>query len=156
MQIAIHNLAEETTPHLKALAHFINCVIADREGTAGNVPPLPTTAAPVAPGVSAASTPPAAPAQDDETTLNTDAPAVDKAGLPWNEQIHASSKAVNQDGTWRYKRGVDKALIDQVEAELRGAPAAPAPEAPPAPPAPPAAPAAQDVPPPPPPAEAAP
>lgn len=43
----------------------------------------------------------------------------DSNGLPWDERIHASSKALNADGTWRTKRGVDKALVAQVEAELR-------------------------------------
>lgn len=39
--------------------------------------------------------------------------------LPWDERIHASTKAKNADGTWRTKRGVDKAEVAKVEAELR-------------------------------------
>lgn len=46
-------------------------------------------------------------------------PTTDSTGLPWDERIHASSKALNADGTWRTKRGVDKALVAEVEAELR-------------------------------------
>lgn len=79
-------------------------------------------------------------------------PETDSTGLVWDERIHSSSKALNADGTWRTKRGVDKALVAQVEAELRGSdpeelerveeevkellaapPAPPAPEAPKAP-----------------------
>lgn len=47
------------------------------------------------------------------------APDVDSRGLPWDERIHAGTKATNADGSWRNKRGVDKALLDAVEAELR-------------------------------------
>jgi hypothetical protein len=46
------------------------------------------------------------------------APDVDSRGLPWDERIHASTKATNGDGSWRNKRGVDKALVEAVEAEL--------------------------------------
>lgn len=45
--------------------------------------------------------------------------SIDANGLVWDERIHASSKALNADGTWRTKRGVDKALVASVEAELR-------------------------------------
>lgn len=53
---------------------------------------------------------------------------LDKNGLPWDARIHASTKTKKGDGTWTAKRGVDPALVPQVEAELRqvmGAPAAP-------------------------------
>jgi len=59
------------------------------------------------------------------------APAVDGAGYPWDERIHASTKACNADGTWRAKRGIDKGAKAAVEQELRArygiAPAAEAP-----------------------------
>lgn len=62
---------------------------------------------------------------------------LDKHGLPWDGRIHAGTKRKNADGSWTAKRGVDPALVAQVEAELRqvmGAPAAaplaPAPAAP--------------------------
>jgi hypothetical protein len=47
-------------------------------------------------------------------------PAVDATGLPHDERIHASSKALNADGTWRKRRGVDDETVTSVEAELRG------------------------------------
>jgi hypothetical protein len=47
-------------------------------------------------------------------------PDVDSRGLPWDERIHAGTKVLNVDGTWRNKRGVDKNLLAQVEAELQG------------------------------------
>lgn len=53
---------------------------------------------------------------------------LDKHGLPWDNRIHAESKAKIADGSWRKKRGVDPALVAQVEAELRqvmGAPSSP-------------------------------
>ena len=47
-------------------------------------------------------------------------------GFPWDERIHAGTKAKLKDGTWRQKRGVDPALVEQVKAELAGAAALPA------------------------------
>lgn len=56
---------------------------------------------------------------DDDGPTNADAPDTDKRGYPWDERIHASSKALNKDGTWRYRRNTDQSLIDAVEGELR-------------------------------------
>lgn len=78
-----------------------------------NVVPLPSTTA-IAP-------PPAAPSP---------AGNLDSRGLPWDGRIHASTRALLQDGSWRQKRRTDPAYVAQVEAELRGAQAAPAPAAP--------------------------
>ncbi len=59
---------------------------------------------------------------------------VDKNGFPWNEVIHSSSKALNADGTWRKKKGVDAGTVARVEAQMRGGAApAPAPTAVPTP-----------------------
>lgn len=60
------------------------------------------------------------PAPDPIVTNPEGAPDVDSRGLPWDERIHASTKATNGDGSWRNKRGVDKALLEAVEAELAG------------------------------------
>ena len=88
----------------------------------------------------------------------------DKNGLPWDERIHSGPKdkrPKNADGSWRKRRGVDDALVEQVEAELRqvmGATGNPAPAAPTAAaspePAPAPAPTAAPVVPPPTPADA--
>jgi hypothetical protein len=71
----------------------------------------------------------------DDSHIDDGAPAVDSAGNPWDARIHASSKATVSDGTWRMKRGVDRATAaemtpmppklimitsDEMEAELRG------------------------------------
>lgn len=50
---------------------------------------------------------------------NLTPPALDTKGLPWDERIHAKSKALNADGSWRSRRNVEDAIISQVEAELR-------------------------------------
>lgn len=68
--------------------------------------------------------------QDDEPT-NATPPATDKNGLPWDERIHAGTKALNADDTWKKRRGVDDATVAAVTAELTGA--APQPEPTPAP-----------------------
>lgn len=51
--------------------------------------------------------------------------ALDADGLPWDERIHAKSKAQVAGDRWRKRRGVDDATVAMVEAQLRGA-AAPA------------------------------
>lgn len=55
---------------------------------------------------------------DDEGEQNNAAPNVDKNGLPWDARIHAGTKALNADGTWKKRRGVDDATIAAVTAEL--------------------------------------
>lgn len=101
---------------------------------------------------------PAAVEQEEAATPST--ATHDGTGLPWDARIHSDPASLTAKNVWRAKRGVDKALVAQVEAELRGqqpqiatpapvaAPAAPAPLAMPtlAAPAPLAAPAAPFVP----------
>lgn len=55
---------------------------------------------------------------------------LDATGLPWDERIHAGTKAKNKDGSWKGKRGVQPVLITEVEAELRNQNASVAPTAP--------------------------
>ncbi len=43
---------------------------------------------------------------------------LDVRGLPYDARIHSAGKSKNQDGTWRYRRGVDPTLIEQVEKEI--------------------------------------
>ena len=123
--------------------------------TAGAVPSL--TAPENMPATTFAATVPNVPAPPAPTSENagqvvappTANPAggveLDKAGLPWDGRIHASTKTKTKPGLWTAKRGVDPALVVTVEAELRqvmGAAPAVAPAAPPAPPAAPVAPVA--------------
>ena len=53
--------------------------------------------------------------------------ALDVNGLPWDARIHAASRGQVSGGTWRYKKGVDKDLVPQVEAELRATMTVPVP-----------------------------
>ena len=50
---------------------------------------------------------PAAPAEKTEVkeAVDPDDAAVDSIGMPHNEDYHASSRAVNADGTWKARRG---------------------------------------------------
>jgi hypothetical protein len=59
--------------------------------------------------------------------LVTDNDRLDKAGLPWDERIHSSSRVKTADGLWRKKRGVDEAVVTQVEGELKALMRIPAP-----------------------------
>lgn len=52
-------------------------------------------------------------------TPTTSGPALDKEGLPWDHRIHAESKAQNQDGTWRKKRGVTDEEFARVKGEMK-------------------------------------
>lgn len=114
----------------------------------GAVGPLAPPSPPSAPSPAAAAPSTNAPAAPPVSSAD-----LDKNGLPWDERIHASSRAKIADGSWRMKRGVQQHVVEEVEAQLRGQthgsaaaePAAPAaPAAPPGPPAPPAAPVAGD------------
>ena len=98
------------------------------------VPPAPLAGS--IPAIAAASTvAPPPPANTAPTTTTPGAASsaagveLDAKGLPWDARIHAGTKRKNADGSWTAKRGVDPALVAQVEAELRqvmgAAPAAP-------------------------------
>lgn len=66
--------------------------------------------------------------EDDDENGDTIAAAgtVDKNGLPWDDRIHSTPAKLTAKGVWRAKRGVNPALVTQVEAELRARPAIPA------------------------------
>lgn len=100
---------------------------------------IPAAAAvPVPPAANASASAPAVlaavpvPPAGDSAAVSPPAPtgALDAQGLPWDQRIHASTKAKNADGTWRQKRGVDAALVEQVTASLRSLVAIPAVPAP--------------------------
>lgn len=56
---------------------------------------------------------------EDDEPVNTNAPAFDSSGLPWDERIHSANRGTNANGTWRKRRGVSDGLVAGVEAELR-------------------------------------
>lgn len=117
--------------------------VVDEAAAAFGVPPVPLAVS--IPAIAAGST--VAPPPPANTAPITTTPGVassvagvdlDAKGLPWDNRIHAGTKRKNADGSWTAKRGVDPALVAQVEAELRqvmgAAPAAPLAPAVPAPP----------------------
>ena len=63
-----------------------------------------------------------------ETAAPTVSTEVDAAGYPWDERIHSSSRAKTTKGVWKLRRGVDKAIVKQVQAELMGGNQEPAPQ----------------------------
>lgn len=73
------------------------------------VPPPPANIAPTTPTHGVASSGAVASSVD-----------LDSKGLPWDERIHAGSKAKVKDGSWRMKKELDPAHVAAVEAELRG------------------------------------
>lgn len=95
----------------------------DDEVTHGN--PAEAFGAPQAPAPSAAA-PDISQAMIPTTQLATTAtPAVDSAGLPWDERIHSSGRTLVKDGTWRRKGGISDDAYNAVLAELKGQPASP-------------------------------
>lgn len=111
-----------------------------------------TNVVPITAGVQSESAGEATPPPGAAATLVTTPPTVlgvelDIDGLPWDVRIHAGTKTKTAPGAWKKKKGADKAMVEQVIAELKATMAAPTPEtvttAPPPPvtevPAPPAA-----------------
>jgi hypothetical protein len=99
---------------------------ANANASAGSVAPVhsttpaiasPATTAPAAPS---ASLPPATSAGGVATGTGTTATERDSKGVPWDERIHSRNQTKNDDGTWRYKRGVDEAVKTAVLAEIAG------------------------------------
>lgn len=76
-----------------------------------------------------------------------DALETDSSGTEWNPELHASTKAKNQDGTWKKRRGAAKSDEPQVEAIGHAGQVAPPalPPLPPAAPVPPAPTAEEDM-----------
>jgi hypothetical protein len=55
---------------------------------------------------------------DEDGPAAAGAPEFDKAGTPWDKRIHSSSKAINEDGTWRRRRNLADITYTTVMAEL--------------------------------------
>jgi hypothetical protein len=91
---------------------------------------------------------PAQPAEpgDDDGAASADAPAFDKAGTPWDKRIHSSSKAINEDGTWRKRRNLADITYTTVMAELAQQTPGALPAAPPVVPSTPAVPEVPTIP----------
>ena len=86
-----------------------------------------TVAAAAAPAVEVPAIPPAAPAVEVPAIPPAAGLEVDSEGAPWDVRIHSGGKTFMQSGpkigTWKLKKGVDPALLEQVKAELLAAPA---------------------------------
>lgn len=136
IRIEVTNPAEHQPSELRAVATFLNNLAADREAgrITGAAVEVPAAASPLA---SAHRTTIAAPgaSSPEETEPDANASAacdtsqLDSEGVAWDERIHSETKNQNKDGTWRLRRGVDKALVDQVIAEQQQDDAPPPPPA---------------------------
>lgn len=45
-------------------------------------------------------------------------PDFDARGIPHDERIHQKNKALDEDGRWKYKQGIDAKAASGVETEL--------------------------------------
>jgi len=74
--------------------------------------------------------------RDDNLPLVEPTPEVagemDKAGVPWDARIHSGGKTQNNNGTWKLRKGVDKALVEQIKGQLVSPPPVETPVDPPA------------------------
>lgn len=127
--ISVTNPAEHQPSELRAIAHFLNVLAANREG--GKTLEVATPGNGPAPSVSVDTPPPVADADADDEPNTSTPPEVDSAGYPWDARIHSANKSIVADGTWRKKKGVDPSLVDQVQAELKPLNASAADDAPP-------------------------
>lgn len=126
------SIKTESTSELADIVAKLNCAhTAPADGVVRSA--LLETPAPVQDALKANAAPVPQPEPQDDEPTNDAPPATDKNGLPWDERIHASTKALNGDGTWKKRRGVDDATVAAVTAELTGAAPAPTPEPTPAP-----------------------
>lgn len=95
------------------------------EGASAAPFPAPTTSMPNAgTGIPSSATAMIPGASDDDDDGTPSDAATDNTGLPWDERIHASTKALTAKGEWKKRRGVDPATVAAVEAELRAPTAA--------------------------------
>lgn len=111
----------------EVFANTVTEVGAETVVTASTVPGPDTIDIPLPPATSA-------PVADNTiSTSTTTAPAsnveLDDEGLPWDVRIHSSSKAKIKDGTWKLKRGLDAAYVEEIKAELKQVMNIPAPAA---------------------------
>ena len=51
--------------------------------------------------------------------MNTNAPAFDASGCPWDERIHSGAKSLKGDGTWTRRKNTPPTVVSTVEAELK-------------------------------------
>ncbi len=109
--------------------------VSDRPDVGAPTPEVPQFSMPPTLPAAAATFQSPAPVLPSAPEPAADPDAKDASGLKWDERIHAGNRATNGDGTWRKKRGVEPALVLQVEAELRGVPVPPSIPAVPAAPA---------------------
>lgn len=62
---------------------------------------------------------PAVPTPEAAPRIPTARIGLDSRNIPWDERVHASTKEINKDGTWRSRRNVNKDVVKQIETELK-------------------------------------
>lgn len=60
------------------------------------------------------------PVVDTAAVFSAPKPEKDAQGVVWDARIHASTRNMNKDGTWKRMRGCDDVLFAQVMGELTG------------------------------------
>lgn len=123
-QGAVRDVEAMITPAEQAEAEYLEKVaetgLDPAAAFGGNFTPGAATA------TAAAGTMPSAPTSSAPTsTASVAGIELDAEGLPWDKRIHSdAAERKTQKGVWKKRRGVQDALVAQVEAELRAALAA--------------------------------
>lgn len=105
--------AKEVTPDVEAITQL-------KEDAGTNIPAPGPEAVFAQPAVKETSEDILEPVAELEPTPVANNVELDSEGLPWDNRIHASSKAfLAKGGGWKKKRGIDPAIVATVEAELR-------------------------------------
>lgn len=106
----------ETTPRPAATAEAPATAPSATDQAAPNTDPNAAPATGPAPAAASSGPAPA------DTPAAPAGVELDSDGLPWDSRIHSGSKGkLAKTKQWKKKRGVDPALVEQVEAELKAA-----------------------------------
>lgn len=82
-------------------------------------PAAGSTAAPVVPSRDSATAAASAPSAGASSAPAASTNTLDSRGMPWDHRIHSGNKAKIGAGVWRQKRGVDPAMVAQIEEQLK-------------------------------------
>ena len=129
MQVTININGEESPDQLVAMANLLTALAAPGGSIpeAAIIPPTlltditPVASVPFDDGIDETTTTAApleevvSPVVDPVVAQQLSATGeIDSAGVAWDASIHSSGKTQNKNKTWKLKKGVDKALVEQV------------------------------------------
>lgn len=107
--------------YIEEAGNFTKSEIADPNVNVGAASPAPTSVAVLPPVANAPAT------ASTVVALVASGVELDSEGLPYDVRIHSAGKSKIANGTWKLKKGVDKDLVVQINAQNKALLAAPLP-----------------------------